>query len=118
PFSFPLFLERSGMVAPGVALVSDAAHRVHPLAGQGLNLGLGDVQALLDVLLRKEHYRQVGDERVLNRYRRARATPLLAMSAATDGLHRLFAVQAAPVVAVRNLGMQAVDRLPVIKRIL
>lgn len=118
PFAFPLFLERSGMVAPGVALVSDAAHRVHPLAGQGLNLGLGDVQELLRVLSGKESYRSVGDDRVLNRYRRARARPLLAMSVATDGLHRLFAMQAAPVVAVRNLGMQAVDRLPMVKRFL
>lgn len=118
PFAFPLFLDRSGMVAPGVALVSDAAHRVHPLAGQGLNLGLGDVQELLRVLAAKESYREVGDERVLNRYRRARAQPLLAMSMATDGLHRLFAARAAPVVALRNLGMQAVDRLPVVKRFL
>lgn len=118
PFAFPLFLERSGMVAPGVALVSDAAHRVHPLAGQGLNLGLGDVQALLGILAGRESYRGVGDERVLSRYRRARAQPLLAMSVATDGLHRLFAAQAAPVVALRNLGMQAVDRLPMLKRFL
>ncbi|NYT22271.1 FAD-dependent monooxygenase [Alcaligenaceae bacterium] len=118
PFAFPLFLDRSGMVAPGVALVSDAAHRVHPLAGQGLNLGLGDVQELLRVLVAKESYREVGDERVLNRYRRARAQPLLAMSMATDGLHRLFAARAAPVVALRNLGMQAVDRLPAVKRFL
>lgn len=118
PFSFPLFLERSGMVAPGVALVSDAAHRVHPLAGQGLNLGLGDVRELLRVLVEKEPHRSVGDERVLARYRRARAQPIMAMSAATDGLHRLFASQAAPVVALRNLGMQAVDRLPVVKRFL
>lgn len=118
PFAFPLFLERSGMVAPGVALVSDAAHRVHPLAGQGLNLGLGDVRELLRVLADKESYRGVGDERVLSRYRRARAQPILAMSAATDGLHRLFATQAAPVVALRNLGMQAVDRLPMVKRFL
>lgn len=118
PFAFPLFLERSGMVAPGVALVSDAAHRVHPLAGQGLNLGLGDVRTLLRILADRESYRGVGDERVLNRYRRARAQPLLAMSVATDGLHRLFAAQATPVVALRNLGMQAVDRLPAIKRFL
>ena len=118
PFAFPLFLERSGMVAPNVALVSDAAHRVHPLAGQGLNLGLGDVQELLRILSDKEHYRSVGDERVLRRYRRARAQPILAMSVATDGLHRLFASQAAPVVAMRNLGMQVVDRLPMVKRFL
>lgn len=118
PFAFPLFLERSGMVAPGIALVSDAAHRVHPLAGQGLNLGLGDVSGLLQVLIHKEAYRSVGDERVLARYRRARAQPILAMSVATDGLHRLFASQAAPLVALRNLGMHAVDRLPVVKRFL
>lgn len=118
PFAFPLFLENSGMVAPGVALVSDAAHRVHPLAGQGLNLGLGDVRELLRVLTAKEEFRSVGDERVLKRYRRARVQPILAMSVATDGLHRLFASQAAPVVAVRNLGMQAVDRLPMLKRFL
>lgn len=118
PFAFPLFLERSGMVAPGVALVSDAAHRVHPLAGQGLNLGLGDVRELLRILADKESHRSVGDERVLSRYRRARAQPILAMSVATDGLHRLFASQAAPVVALRNLGMQAVDRLPMVKRFL
>ena len=118
PFSFPLYLERSGMVAPGVALVSDAAHRVHPLAGQGLNLGLGDVQDLLRVLVEKEGYRSVGDQRILSRYKRARAEPLLAMSVATDGLHRLFQTQMAPVVALRNLGMQAVDRLPFVKRFL
>jgi len=118
PFAFPLFLERSGMVAPGVALVSDAAHRVHPLAGQGLNLGLGDVQELLRILVTKENYRGVGDERILNRYRRARAQPLLAMSMATDGLHRLFATDAAPAAMLRNLGMHAVDRLPMIKRML
>ena len=118
PFAFPLFLDRSGMVAPGVALVSDAAHRVHPLAGQGLNLGLGDVRDLLRVLTEKEKHRSVGDERVLARYRRARAQPLMAMSVATDGLHRLFASQAAPLVALRNLGMQAVDRLPAVKRFL
>src|SRR5690554_7766501 len=67
---------------------------------------------------RRERFRGVADERVLSRYRRARAQPLLAMSVATDGLHRLFAMQAAPVAALRNLGMHAVDRLPAIKRFL
>ncbi|WP_232606985.1 FAD-dependent monooxygenase, partial [Photobacterium phosphoreum] len=117
-FSFPLTLERSGMVAPGIALVGDAAHRVHPLAGQGLNLGLGDVKELLDVLTTKEAYRTVGDLRVLRRYRRARAEPILAMRIATHGLHRLFATRFAPAVWARNVGMQGVDRLPFIKRLL
>src|SRR3546814_7888969 len=114
-FGFPLYLEKSGMVAPGVALVGDAAHRVHPLAGQGLNLGLADVEDLLRILNAKEDYRSVGDIRVLHRYRRARAEAVMAMSAATDGLHRLFAAQTAPVAWARNLGMHCVDRLPFIK---
>src|SRR5690606_20699445 len=115
-YGFPLFLEQSAMVAPGVALVGDAAQRVHPLAGQGLNLGLGDVEALIRVLVAKESYRGVGDKRVMDRYRRARAEPLLAMRLATDGLHRLFTSQAPPLMLARNVGMQLVDRVPFIKR--
>lgn len=115
---FPLFLESSGMALEGVALVGDAAHRVHPLAGQGLNLGLGDVQDLLQCLQAKEPFRAAGDERIMARYRRARAQPVLAMSLATDGLQKLFGIQAAPVVWARNLGMQCVDRVPFIKRFL
>lgn len=117
-FGFPLTLEKSDMVAPGIALVGDAAHRVHPLAGQGLNLGLGDVEKLIAVLAEKEAYRGVGDTRVLQRYRRARAEPIMAMRAATDGLHRLFATRAVPVVWARNVGMRCVDRVPFIKRLL
>src|SRR5690606_42082050 len=108
----------SDMIAPGVALVSDAAHRVHPLAGQGLNLGLGDVQALVEVLAQKEVFRRVGDLAVLRRYRRRRAEPLLAMRLATDGLHRLFSVQAPPIVWARNAGMALVDRAPLLKQLL
>lgn len=117
-FGFPLFLDQSGMVAPGVALVSDAAHRVHPLAGQGLNLGLADVAELLRVLGDKEAYRKPGDLRVLHRYRRARAEPIMAMRVATHGLHQLFGAQAAPIAWARNAGMQCVDHLPFIKRFL
>lgn len=117
-FAFPLTLEHSGLVAPGVALVGDAAHRVHPLAGQGLNLGLGDVESLIDVLVRRERFRQPGDLRVLHRYRRARAEPVWAMRAMTDGLYRLFATGNAPLAWGRNLGMQCIDRLPGIKRLL
>ncbi len=113
---FPLTFERSGLVAPGVALVGDAAHRVHPLAGQGLNLGLGDIEALIKVLSERGPHYSVGDMRVLNRYKRARAEPIAAMRAATDGLYRLFSAPGAPVSMLRNAGMQVVDRLPWVKR--
>lgn len=113
---FPLTLERSAMIAPAVALVGDAAHRVHPLAGQGLNLGLGDVNDLIRCLRDKESFRSIADERVLARYRRSRAEPVGAMGMATDGLHRLFSTDVAPVVMARNAGMQLVNRLPSIKR--
>jgi ubiquinone biosynthesis UbiH/UbiF/VisC/COQ6 family hydroxylase len=116
PQGFWLSLPSSTLVAPGVALVGDAAHRVHPLAGQGLNLGLADAQVLADVLQHRESYRPVGDERVLARYRRARAQPVWAMSLVTHGLHRLFGVDCAPVAWARTAGMRLVDDLPVIKR--
>jgi len=113
---FPLTLEQTGMVAPGIALAGDAAHRVHPLAGQGLNLGLADAQALVRVQREKESYRAAGDLRVLRRYRRARSEPVMAMRLATDGLHRLFAAQSAPLAWARNRGMLLVDRVPFIKQ--
>lgn len=116
PFAFPLTLERSEMIAPRVALIGDAAHRVHPLAGQGLNLGLGDIEELIRVLQDKPSYQSVGELRVLARYRRARLEPVLAMRLVTDGLHQLFATQAAPIALARNLGMKLVDKLPFVKR--
>lgn len=116
PHGFPLSLERTGMVGSAVALVGDAAHRVHPLAGQGLNLGLGDVEALIGILRAREPFRAVGEPRVLARYRRVRAEPVLAMGLVTDGLHRLFGAECTPVAWARNEGMRLVDRLPFIKR--
>ncbi len=116
--SFALSLNQSPMIGERIALVGDAAHRVHPLAGQGLNLGLGDVQALVGVLAQREHFRSAGDALVLRRYRRARAEAVMAMRVVTDGLHRLFEVQNAPVAWLRNLGMTAVEKLPLLKRTL
>lgn len=116
--AFPLTFERSGMVAPGVALVSDAAHRVHPLAGQGLNLGLGDIEELIRILGTKPAYQSVGALSVLERYRRARAEPIFAMRWVTHGLHRLFGLPVVPAMMARNLGMSVLNQLPFIKRYL
>ncbi len=116
---FPLVLQRAEQfVQPHVALVGDAAHVVHPLAGQGMNLGLRDVAELGRVMAAKESFRSEGDLRLLRRYERARATDLLSLTAATDGLHRLFSLPGSPARAVRNLGMRAVGRQSLLKRFL
>lgn len=111
--AFPLRLIRvEAPVAPGVALVGDAAHGVHPLAGQGVNLGFGDVEVLAEVLAahRRAH---LGDLRVLQAYARARAEPVARMQAVTHGLHHLFADARAG--WLRNAGMSIVDRIPPLK---
>jgi ubiquinone biosynthesis UbiH/UbiF/VisC/COQ6 family hydroxylase len=116
---FPLRVRSaSPMVLERIALVGDAAHLVHPLAGQGLNLGLGDAAGLATALKEREHFRRIGDLRVLRRYARGRAPALLAMRTATDGLYRLFKPQDPLLGWVRNAGMALVDRLPPVKRAL
>jgi 2-octaprenyl-6-methoxyphenol hydroxylase len=110
--AFPLRLIRvSSPVAPGVALVGDAAHGVHPLSGQGVNLGFGDAEALVEVLA--GHRRTPGDPRVLQAYARQRAEPVQRMQALTHGLHHLFADDRAG--WLRNAGMSLVDHLPPLK---
>ncbi|MBI3285516.1 MAG: UbiH/UbiF family hydroxylase [Burkholderiales bacterium] len=114
--AFPLTLMHPhSTIAPRVALVGDAAHVVHPLAGHGMNLGFGDVACLLDLVRRREAYRDCGDSRVLERYRRARKEQVMLMQLTTDGLARLFASELAPLRLARNLGLNLLDRLPVIK---
>jgi ubiquinone biosynthesis UbiH/UbiF/VisC/COQ6 family hydroxylase len=100
----------------GWVLLGDAAHVVHPLAGQGLNLGLADVAALAQVLGSREPWRSVGDERLLRRYERARRGPTAAMAQVTDSLLHLFAVDAAPIRAVRNTGLVLVNHAGWLKR--
>ncbi|MFP5380712.1 MAG: UbiH/UbiF family hydroxylase [Gammaproteobacteria bacterium] len=113
--AFPLRLMRvETPVAAGVALIGDAAHGVHPLAGQGVNLGFGDAEALVEVLA--QHRRMPGDLRVLEAYARRRAEPVQRMQAVTDGLHHLFAAPRAA--GLRNAGMALVDRLPPLKAVL
>ena len=117
--AFPLRLvvvER--LVGPRVALVGDAAHVVHPLAGQGLNLGLQDVAALLEEVRAREPFRDIGDPVLLRRYERDRAEPVAMMRAATDGLARLFRTDDPLARFIRNSGMAAVDRIAPLKNLL
>jgi len=91
-------------------LAGDAAHNVHPLTGQGLNLGLGDVQALARVLAGRDTWRSVADLRLLRRYERERKTALLPMGLATDGLQQLFSRPEGPWQQLRNWGMKGFER--------
>ncbi len=115
--AFPLTLMRPhSLVAERVALIGDAAHVVHPLAGHGMNLGFGDVRDLVAAVAEREEHRSIGDDRVLARYSRARKEEVLAMQVTTDGLHRLFTANLEPVRLVRNFGLNLLDKLPMIKR--
>jgi len=119
PRAFPLQrLAAQRMVAPRVALAGDAAHVVHPLAGQGANLGLQDARELAAVLGAREPQRDPGDLRLLRRYERARAADILAMDMTVHGLFRLFASGAQPVARLRNAGLNLTERLPVLKNLL
>jgi ubiquinone biosynthesis UbiH/UbiF/VisC/COQ6 family hydroxylase len=117
--SYPLRrLAARRMVAPRVALAGDAAHVIHPLAGQGLNLGLQDVRTLSRILSTREPVRDAGDWRLLRRYERARAEPILAMDAMVDGLQRFFGARGAFAERLRNQGLNLTDRLEVVKNLL
>ena len=116
---FPLrFLRVPTPVALRLALVGDAAHGVHPLAGQGVNLGFGDAQMLAAVLAERGPVADAGAPILLERYARRRAEPVLAMQAVTDGLARLFGPPTPWLKSLRNAGISAVDRLPLLKRAL
>jgi ubiquinone biosynthesis UbiH/UbiF/VisC/COQ6 family hydroxylase len=110
---FPLRLVRvPEPVADHVALVGDAAHAVHPLAGQGINLGFQDVRALCATLAGRSAVQGVGDRAVLRRYARERREDVTAMQFLTDALDRLFATDRPGAFTLRNLGLGLVERQP------
>lgn len=98
------------------ALAGDAAHSVHPLAGQGLNLGLSDVVALAATLHQREYWRPLGDAKLLRRYARSRKAEVLTLSAAMDGLQQLFSQSGGTWQTARNLGMGGFERSGPIKQ--
>ena len=106
-------------VAPRVAAVGDAAHAIHPIAGQGFNLGLRDVAALAEIIVdRLRLGLDPGDTEALTRYQKWRKPDNMMMIAATDSLNRLFSNDIAPVRMARDTGLALVNQLPPMKRVL
>lgn len=118
--TFPLSLQHADTyVRPGIALIGDAAHVVHPLAGQGVNLGLMDAAALAEVVLdARIRGRHIGSLATLRRYERWRKGENLLMMGALDGFERLFGSSLAPVRWLRNTGLNLTDALPPFKQML
>jgi ubiquinone biosynthesis UbiH/UbiF/VisC/COQ6 family hydroxylase len=114
--AFPLRLMRVPQtVAPRLALVGDAAHGIHPLSGHGINLGFQDAREMAALLLKAQAWHDIGDERFLRRYQRARREETLLMQTTTDTLRRLFRESPPGLRAVRNLGLNLTHGLPLIK---
>jgi 2-octaprenyl-6-methoxyphenol hydroxylase len=119
-WTYPLaLLLAERYVAPRLALVGETAHMIHPIAGQGLNLGIRDIAALAELLIDARRLGlDIGADTVLRRYQQWRRFDALVLAAVTDGLNRLFSNSIAPVRLIRDLGLAAVNRLPPLKRLL
>lgn len=117
-FVYPLSLQLAEqLVAPRTALIGDAAHAVHPVAGQGLNMGLKDAAALSEVLIEAMRLGEdIGSEIVLDRYARWRRFDNVALTAGFDGFVRLFSNDLPPVRLARDLGIAAVNRIPALRK--
>ncbi|MEO8628476.1 MAG: FAD-dependent oxidoreductase [Betaproteobacteria bacterium] len=119
PAGFSLRLVRAAKLAlPRLAVVGDAAHNLHPLAGQGVNLGFADVQELSAVLGARGPEHDVGALHLLRRYERARREQILAMTIVTHGLQRLFDSAVSPLAWIRNAGLNLTNRLALVKVLL
>ncbi len=114
---FPLLRQSAQhYVGPRIALIGDAAHVIHPLAGQGVNLGLKDARELAETLLMaRDQERDFGSLAVLRRYERARKGDNLLMMSVMDGFKHLFGTSAAPLRWARNAGLKLVDSAPALK---
>lgn len=117
--AFPLQLQRvARLVKPRLALVGDAAHNVHPLAGQGVNLGFRDARELAAVLAGRGLQHDCGDHALLRRYERARKEDVLAMQFTTHALQKLFNNEVVWLARARNLGLRLVNWQPQLKSFL
>lgn len=119
-FAFPLSLSHAETyIADRLALLGDAGHAIHPIAGQGLNMGLRDVAALAEVLVDAHRLgMDLGSVEVLRRYERWRRFDNVLLAAVTDGLTRLFSNDVPPVRIARDLGLAAINRIPPAKKFL
>jgi ubiquinone biosynthesis UbiH/UbiF/VisC/COQ6 family hydroxylase len=114
--AFPLRLMRvPRTIAPRLALIGDAAHGIHPLSGHGINLGYQDAKVLADLLTSASEWQDIGDERLLRRYQRARREETLLMQTTTHTLRRLFRENLPGLKQLRNIGMNLTNALPVLK---
>lgn len=114
--AWPLELSQAReWVKPGVALAGDAAHAMHPLAGQGLNVGLGDAAELNRVLQDREYWRELGDLKLLRKYERSRKAAFATMGQMTDGLFNLFHTDNRMLLNLRNMGLNGIDKMGPIK---
>lgn len=105
-------------IAPRLALVGDAAHGIHPLSGHGINLGFQDARELARLLEAAQPWQDIGDEKLLRRYQRARREETLLMQTTTDGLRRLFRTNPPGLKTLRNVGLGLTDALPFVKNAL
>jgi 2-octaprenyl-6-methoxyphenol hydroxylase len=119
-WAYPLALmQAERYVGRRLALVGEAAHVIHPIAGQGLNIGIRDIAALAEIVIDARRLGlDIGDASLLERYERWRRSDALLLAAVTDGLNRLFSNTIMPVKLARDVGLAIVNRLPPLKRLL